>query len=92
MRNRINDLEADVVSQKSMADDKMKEMAEEAKEWKEKVRVVRTTHKNRNRQVQFPQKGGRDLPLTARGRGNEVCSFIHVLQPNFILITKLDFS
>ena len=36
MRNRINDLEADVVSQKSMADDKMKEMAEEAKEWKEK--------------------------------------------------------
>merc|ERR1711937_713075 len=28
MRNRINDLEADVVSQKSMADDKMKEMAE----------------------------------------------------------------
>ena len=36
MRNRINDLEADVVSQKSMADDKMKEMAEEAKEWQEK--------------------------------------------------------
>ena len=36
MRNRINDLEADVVSQKSMADDKMKEMTEEAKEWQEK--------------------------------------------------------
>ena len=36
MRNRINDLEADVVSQKSMADDKMKEMAEEVKEWQEK--------------------------------------------------------
>ena len=38
MRNRINDLEADVVSQKSMADDKMKEMAEEAKEWQEKYK------------------------------------------------------
>ena len=38
MRIRINDLEADVVSQKSMADDKMKEMAEEAKEWQEKYK------------------------------------------------------
>ena len=38
MRIRINDLEADVVSQKSMADDKMKEMAEEVKEWQEKYK------------------------------------------------------
>ena len=36
MRIRINDLEADVVSQKSMADDKMKETAKEVKEWQEK--------------------------------------------------------
>ena len=38
MRIRINDLEADVVSQKYMADDKMKEMAEEVKEWQEKYK------------------------------------------------------
>merc|ERR1719284_436401 len=46
MRNRINDLEADVVSQKSMADDKMKEMAEEAKEWQEKYESSEQLIKN----------------------------------------------
>ena len=95
MRNRINDLEADVVSQKSMADDKMKEMAEEAKEWQEKYesseQLIKTGTDKYN-SLKKEVETYRSLLEVEETRFANVCYFTHMLQRNFNFFTKLAFS
>ena len=95
MRIRINDLEADVVSQKSMADNKMKEMAEEAKEWKEKYesseQLIKTGTDKYN-SLKKEVETYRSLLEVEETRFANVCYFTHMLQRNFNFFTKLAFS
>ena len=94
MRNRINDLEADVVSQKSMADDKMKEMAEEAKEWQEKYesseQLIKTGTDKYN-SLKKEVETYRSLLEVEETRFANVCSFTHMLQRNFNFFYKTCF-
>ena len=96
MRNRINDLEADVVSQKSMADNKMKEMAEEAKEWKEKYesseQLIKTgtdKYNSLKKEVET-YRSLLEVEETRFAKFN-VCSFTHMLQWNFNFFYKTRF-